>query len=193
MTIFISSDPDNPDRKWREAMSTPEATSTNSKPKMSLAKRVAIGGLVTLSLLGAGATYAISKDMGGMGGMGHGMFGGHDRKEFMEFRFNKMLGLVKATPEQSDKLKGIFEKVKTEMHPDGQDGGPRKMHEKVMELLAAPTVDKAAVEAVRTEQVANMEKKSKVITEALLEAADVLTPEQRATLVEEMKKHGPRD
>ena len=174
-------------------MTTPEATTPNSKPKMSLAKRVAIGGLVAVSLLGAGATYAISKDMGGMGGMRHGMFGGHDREEFMEFRFNKMLGLVKATPEQSDKLKAIFEKVKAGMRPDGEDGGPRKMHEKVMELLAAPTIDKAAVEALRTEQVANMEKKSKVITEALLEAADVLTPEQRATLVDEMKKHGPRD
>ena len=175
-------------------MSTPEETSTISKPKMSLAKRVAIGGLITLSLVGAGATFAISKDRGGMGhGMGHGMFDRADPEEMMEFRFNKMMGLVKATPEQSDKLKAIFEKVKTDMHPDGQDGGPRKMHEKVLELLSAPTIDKAAVEALRTQQVADMESKSKIITSALLEAADVLTPEQRATLVEEMKKHRPHD
>ena len=68
-----------------------------------------------------------------------------------------------------------------------------KMHEKVMELLAAPTIDKAAIEAVRAEQVANMTAKSKLMTDAMIEAADILTPEQRATLAEEMKKHRRHD
>lgn len=178
-------------------MTTPETTVENSKPKMSLAKRFAIGGLVAISLIGVGGTYAMSQEMGGKG---HGMFGRHDRGEFMEFRFNKMLGVIKATPEQSEKLKAIFERVKTEMHPGGQgggeggkQGGPRKMHEKVMELLAAPTIDKAAIEAVRAEQVANMTAKSKLMTDAMIEAADILTPEQRATLAEEMKKHRRHD
>ncbi|MEN9895791.1 MAG: hypothetical protein RIR97_1643 [Pseudomonadota bacterium] len=177
-------------------MTTPETHETPSTSKSPLAKRLIIGGLVTLSLLGAGATFAVSKDMGhgkhGMHGM-HDMDGKGDRGAFMERRFNKMLDLAKATPEQKEKLTAIFEKAKADMKPEDDKSGPRGMRNEIMTLLSAPTIDKAAVEKVRADHVAMMDTRSKAMTTALMEAADILTPEQRATLVENMKKHNRHD
>ena len=46
-------------------------------------------------------------------------------------------------------------------------------------LLTQPSVDRAAIEALRTEQLALADAASKRFTQALGDAAEVLTPEQR--------------
>jgi len=51
-------------------------------------------------------------------------------------------------------------------------------------LLTAPTVDRAAIEKLRAEQIATMDAFSKRAAQALGDAADVLTPEQRKKLDE---------
>ena len=54
-------------------------------------------------------------------------------------------------------------------------------------LRGAPTIDKAAVEALRAKRIAEVDEASKKAVAAVIEAAEVLTPEQRAKLVEDMK------
>lgn len=58
----------------------------------------------------------------------------------------------------------------------------------VMELMTAPTIDRAAAETLRAARIAAIDEASKKITAAALDAAEVLTPEQRAKLVEQMKE-----
>ena len=59
-------------------------------------------------------------------------------------------------------------------------------------LLTAPTVDAAAVEQVRQQLAAQHDATSKRMSQAMVEAAKVLSAEQRAKLAEVLKKHKDR-
>jgi len=56
-----------------------------------------------------------------------------------------------------------------------------------MELFAQPTIDANAVEALRQKMLAEHDRTSKRITQAMLDSSQVLTPQQRAQLAEKMK------
>lgn len=56
------------------------------------------------------------------------------------------------------------------------------MRKQALELLAAPTIDRAAVEKMRLDAVAKFDAKSRTVAAGLLDIADQLTPEQRAKL-----------
>jgi Spy/CpxP family protein refolding chaperone len=59
-------------------------------------------------------------------------------------------------------------------------------------LLSQPSIDRAALEALRANQLQLAEQASKRLTQALADAADVLTPEQRKQLAERVTRwHGP--
>jgi Spy/CpxP family protein refolding chaperone len=57
-----------------------------------------------------------------------------------------------------------------------------------MELLAKPNVDRAAIEAIRAQEMQSADAMSKRLVQSLADVADVLTPEQRAQLAEKMKQ-----
>ena len=115
--------------------------------------------------------------------MRHGM-------KFGERRMERMLDEIDATPEQAEKLKTIFASVRKDMRPMFED--MRDTREDIADLLAAPTVDRAAAEKLRAERVAAIDETSRKLTAAILDAAEVLTPEQRKQLVEHFEeRHGP--
>jgi Spy/CpxP family protein refolding chaperone len=58
-------------------------------------------------------------------------------------------------------------------------------------LLTAPTIDRTAIERLRTEQMGLAESASKRIAQALADAAEVLTPEQRRKVSEWMTAGPP--
>jgi len=60
-------------------------------------------------------------------------------------------------------------------------------------LLSQPSIDRAALEALRANQLQQAEQASRRFTQALADVADVLTAEQRKQLAERMSRwHGPR-
>ena len=63
-----------------------------------------------------------------------------------------------------------------------------------MEALAAPTVDRAQIEVLRTQQIQIADQVSKRMSQAFADVADVLTPEQRAKFAQRFQNrmHGWR-
>ncbi|RST84354.1 periplasmic heavy metal sensor [Aquibium carbonis] len=129
-----------------------------------------------------GAGHGMVHEAGWGGGKHGGMRGiGHVMSE------------LDVTPEQEKKLFSIFDGVRGEMRDTMIDF--RSTRGEVLDILGAATVDPAAVEKLRAERVAALDAASKTMTAALVEAAEVLTPEQRgklAKLIEERGEGGRR-
>ena len=109
------------------------------------------------------------------GGPGMGMMG-HDR----------MLDHVGASADQKAKVHEIFKAAHDDVRAQRQAARP--LHDEMARLMAAPTVDAAAVEAQRQKMSAQHDLTSKRMTRAMLDASAVLTPEQRQKLAEQMKQ-----
>jgi Spy/CpxP family protein refolding chaperone len=62
----------------------------------------------------------------------------------------------------------------------------------VAELLGAATIDRAAAETLRAERIARVDEASRKLTAAILDVAEVLTPEQRAEIVDHFRDRGRR-
>jgi Spy/CpxP family protein refolding chaperone len=82
-----------------------------------------------------------------------------------------------ATLEQQDKLRAIAKAAVKDLLPMGEKA--RAARERAVELLIQPKVDRAALEAFRAEQMALADAASKRLAQAVGDAAEVLTPEQR--------------
>ncbi|MBG6078791.1 Spy/CpxP family protein refolding chaperone [Rubrivivax gelatinosus] len=63
----------------------------------------------------------------------------------------------------------------------------RRLAEQMAELFAQPSVDAKAVEALRQKMLAEHDKSSRRMTQAMLDVSRVLTPEQRQKIAAEMK------
>lgn len=97
---------------------------------------------------------------------------------------------VDATPEQKDKLTAVARDLARDIAP--LRGKMKEARTQGIELMAAPTLDRAAIEKLRTEQIALADISSKRVTQALADAAEVLTPDQRRKLAERAQKFGER-
>ncbi len=113
------------------------------------------------------------------GGMGHGRMGGMGP-------MGRMLDAVNATPEQRAQIKQIMEAAHTDMK--AQRAGGMALRQQSMALLAQATIDARAVETVRQQLLAQHDATSKRMTQAMIDAANVLTPPQRQTLAGLMAK-----
>jgi periplasmic protein CpxP/Spy len=102
-------------------------------------------------------------------------------------RSSKLLREAGASQEQQDKVAGIVKAAVQDMHPLREKS--RSLREESRKLLSAPAIDRAAVEKLRAEQSAVHEQMSKRMTAAMLDSADVLTPEQRAKVAAKMAEH----
>jgi uncharacterized membrane protein len=58
-----------------------------------------------------------------------------------------------------------------------------------MKLLAQPTIDRNALERVRQTEQQLADQRSRRVTQAFADAADVLTPAQRTVAAEKLAKH----
>ena len=151
--------------------------------------------------MAAGAPGGMHPDMqrGAHAGHGHGhdgMHGGHGHDGMHGRKGMRMLDSVDATPEQKGQIVRITETLKAEMKPHRVAG--MALRDKMQGLMAQPTIDTAAVEALRVQLVAHHEQASKRRMQTMLDVAKVLTPEQRAKLAamrkagDEPMQHGQR-
>ncbi|MGI6245720.1 MAG: Spy/CpxP family protein refolding chaperone [Pseudochelatococcus sp.] len=147
---------------------------------------IVAGGLAVLVLGGVGAA-TLASAAGGPDGC-FARAGGHRGGPFAGRGIDRALEAVDATAEQEKRIWAIVDATRTELRPLAREF--RDARGTVAELLGAGTVDRQAVETLRAERVAAIDTASKKLTEAVLDAAEVLTPEQRATLAKRFQERG---
>jgi Spy/CpxP family protein refolding chaperone len=157
-------------------------------------RRMAIAALIGGLVAGVGIK-AFAHGAGPFGGgFGHGGWhmgpGGQADPEAMKRRIDAsvrwMLADVNATEAQQQRIAGIVEATMKEMAPLREKH--REARRAVMELLAKPNVDRAAIEAIRAQEIQSADAMSRRFVQSLADVAEVLTPEQRVQLAEKMKQ-----
>ena len=118
-----------------------------------------------------------------MGGRG---FGGMMFPGAIERRVNRVLGLVDASTEQRQKVRAILESAGNDLYPIRQQRMENR--KQIGQALAAATIDRAKIEQLRQEQLKLDDTASKRMTDAITDAAEVLTPAQRAELAKRMER-----
>lgn len=116
--------------------------------------------------------------------MGAGEMGGAGPGGMFEGMLQRMLDRVKATPEQRTQIQQILQANAGDMRAQHEAG--RALRDQAMALFAQPTVDEAALEALRQKQLAMHEAASKRMTAAMVQVGRVLTQEQRKQMADYM-------
>ena len=127
----------------------------------------------------------------GMGRMHEGggmMFGGSPER--IARRVDRMLDGLNASDAQRTQIKQIATAAAADMKAQAEAG--RGLHQRAMQVFTAPTVDAAAAEQVRQQMLQQHDQMSKRMTQAMLDVARVLTPEQRARLGERLRDRQSR-
>lgn len=97
----------------------------------------------------------------------------------------RALDAVGASAEQKARVREIFRAARDDLRQQRDEG--RSLHQQMQALMAAPQIDAAAAEVLRQQQMARHDVTSRRMMQAMLDAAAVLTPEQRQKLSERMK------
>ena len=136
----------------------------------------------------------------GLGGVGGFAIGEHKASSFfwhamtpgkltpeetaamVERKVNRVLSHVDATEEQKTKVSAIAKAAAADLTKLGITPGEGRS--KFLQLFRADKVEPDAIEALRAEQSTKWDAATKRIAQAVAEAAQVLTPEQRRELTE---------
>jgi periplasmic protein CpxP/Spy len=144
----------------------------------------------TVAVAGAALAWHGHAQAFGPGGHRHG--GGWEQMDpaAIDSRIEAMtarrLADIDATAEQKSRITTIMKGAANDL--SSLRGQGRDLRRKSMALLSAPTIDRAQLEALRVQQVQLHETVSRRMLQAMADAAEVLTPEQRAKLAERMQK-----
>lgn len=142
--------------------------------------RLATAALV-LAVAGGAAQVAQAMP----GGPGHfgGPGGPRDGGALLHGRALQSIG---ATADQQTRIRDIMKAARDDVRKLHDGAGD--LRAQGAQLMAAPTIDARAVETLRQKRQALHDAVSKRMTQAMVDAANVLTPEQRAKLAEQMGK-----
>jgi len=139
---------------------------------------------------------AAASAWGGHGGMrGHGMFGRHHGgppdaeavRERVAFGLEWGLRKLDATPDQEQQIQAIAADAVDRMIALHEGHADSK--ETLRALVTAEQVDRVALEAWRAQQIATFDRASLQLADSVASVLDVLSPEQRAQLAEQMARH----
>jgi Spy/CpxP family protein refolding chaperone len=176
----------------------PVAQAAASKPR-----RWMIAALAAASIAAVGATMSWHDRAEArgpmMGGPGFGLEGGPVDPAVMGKRIDAMvqwmLADIDATDDQRAKIATILKGAANDLAP--LRAQHRDARRSTMQLLAAPTIDRAKLEAIRVQQMQLADTATRRMTQAIADAAEVLNPDQRAKLITKWQqrrghRHGPR-
>jgi Spy/CpxP family protein refolding chaperone len=122
---------------------------------------------------------------------GHAGWGGHHgiMKRVAMAMVDDALDAVQATPEQRATIHAARDRVFAAAEQHQRTRGARK--QEVLALFEADTLDPARVAALRQSAEADHRAIGDAITQAVIEAHQVLTPAQRKLLADYVRRRGP--
>jgi periplasmic protein CpxP/Spy len=157
---------------------------------------VAVGGASLVSVAGAyaqtppaqttpsGQAPAQSAPSAGSEGKGrHDKGGGNHWQQKM----NRWLDQVKATPQQRQQIHAIMDRMGPQLQAVEKER--EQDMERLTTALTSDTVDRSAIEQVRTEVLRTFDQTSRTLTQGLSDMAQVLTPQQRKQLGQILEQH----
>ena len=175
-----------------DTMNSPGPDSGPNTPKSCRGRGRGAAFLVVLivaaGLTGAAITSAFSRGPGFGPGFGHGWHGGMMGESFdpaqAEDRADRMVRHMAieldATDAQQDKLRAVVKAAVKDLIPLREKVQSARL--KARELLTQPTIDRAEIEKFRTEHLALADTFTKRVSQAIGDAAEILTPDQRRKL-----------
>ena len=149
---------------------------------------VAAALTVAAGAAGVSLANALPALPGHHGHHGHAALMAMDPAE-MDAHIDKMIDqfAADATPDQKARVAAIVKAAVADLRPTHEQF--RQAHAQAHALLTAPVIDRLALERLRAEQMQRMDVMSRRMLAAVEDAADVLTPEQRARFAEHLKAH----
>ena len=172
-----------------EQTNVPKPAGKPRRPWRRVAIATLIGGLV------AGVGFNALAHGGPFGGhRGWHMGAGQMDPESLQRRTEAMakfwLADVDASEAQQKRIAEIMALTMKELAPLREKH--MEARKQVMSELTKPQIDRAALESIRAQELALAEQFSRRITQSIADAAEVLTPEQRAKLAEKMAQRRER-
>lgn len=134
------------------------------------------------AVLGAGAAAQAAR-MGGWNAMGHHWGGAKTEEQVRERALDRtawVLGRIDASPEQETRIAAIVSSLVGDLYD--LRGSHQEHRRQLIGELARPQVDREALEDIRTQEMALADSASKTILEAVADATEVLSMEQREEL-----------
>lgn len=167
---------------------TAAATTAAAPNRRRLFKRLGIATLI--GGLAAGIGFKAFAGGHGCHARGGFMAGNFDPAE-MDTRIERMLKHlyveIDATEAQKQQLGPILKQAASDLLP--LRGKMRAARTEAMELLTRDSIDRAAIETLRADQLQQAEVASKRFSQALADVAEVLTPAQRKQLAARLERH----
>jgi Spy/CpxP family protein refolding chaperone len=137
-----------------------------------------------VGLLACGVALGVGGFAAAAAGMDHMGWREGARLAFVQTVVARALDSVGASAAQEAKVHDIIAARFAEIAPKPDDH--EALRKQALDLLAAPTIDRDAVERLRADAVTIFDAKSKAFVGGLLDIADQLTPPQRAQLAAEL-------
>ena len=140
------------------------------------------------SMLKGSALAALAGISFGAHAQGRGHWGGGE--PWSEARIDKILQHlyieIDTTEAQKQELTPIVKSAVKDLLPLRNQA--RAARQRGLELLAGDRVDRGALEALRGEQIGLADQASRRLSQALADAAEVLTPEQRKNIAQRLQR-----
>jgi Spy/CpxP family protein refolding chaperone len=112
------------------------------------------------------------------GHRGHGFGSPEEAREHIERHADWVLGRIDATEPQKERIVALVSDSVDELY--ALRDRHRVHHDEIVRLFTADEIDRAAIEALRVQELALLDEGSAVLATTLADVAEVLTPEQRA-------------
>ncbi len=161
-----------------------EETATTTRRRFGKGRIAA--AIVGVLILGGIALGAAGVSAHGDRGWGrhHGPVSLDSMQEHAKDKVAWLSGKVDASAEQQEDLEAIADALVTDLFPMLKQH--RERRRALITELSRPEFDRAAVEAIRRDMIADLDSGSTSLVDALARASEVLTPEQRQELTERM-------